>query len=160
MFGWIDGGNNSRDDEEMAATRTTEYAVRALVVLQLGSSENRVWQAAELARISGTPPKFLEQVLRLLRKGGLVRSRRGSGGGYELARPAEKIMMDEIIRLFDGGAEPISKSGDPFRVEWSRLKAESENAAMGVMKKESLAKLADRIRSSRWATSRITEYQI
>jgi len=144
----------------MAATRTTEYAVRALVALQLGSTENRVWQAAELARISGTPPKFLEQVLRRLRKGGLIRSRRGSGGGYELARPADKIMMDEIIRLFDGGAEPVPKSGDPFRVEWSKLKLESENAAMGVMKKESLAKLADRIGSNRWTPNRMTEYQI
>ena len=99
-------------------------------------------------------------MLRLLRKGGLVRSRRGSGGGYELARPAEKIMIDEIIQLIDGGSEPVPKSGDPFRMEWSRLKAESENAAMGVMRKESLAKLAERIRSSRWATNRITEYQI
>lgn len=98
----------------MAATRTTEYAVRALVALQLGSTENRVWQAAELARISGTPPKFLEQVLRLLRKGGLIRSRRGSGGGYELARPADKIMMDEIIRLFDGGQNQSPKAAILF----------------------------------------------
>lgn len=144
----------------MAATRTTEYAVRALVALQLGSGENRFRQAAELARISGTPPKFLEQVLRLLCKGGLIRSRRGAGGGYELARPGEKIMMDEIIQLIDGGTEPILKSGEPFRVEWSKLKGESDRAALAVMGKESLEKFADRIRNSRWATHRGTEYQI
>lgn len=144
----------------MAATRTTEYAVRALVAMQLGSGEDRVWQAARLAKISGTPPKFLEQVLRLLRKGGLIRSRRGSGGGYELARPAEKIMMDEIIRLIDGPAEPVMKSGEAFRVEWSKLKAEAENAFLEVMGKESLAKLVERIRSSRSLAARGSEYQI
>lgn len=144
----------------MAATRTTEYAVRALVAMQLGSAENRVWQAAELARISGTPPKFLEQVLRLLCKGGLIRSRRGAGGGYELARTADRIMMDEVIQLIDGGVEPILKSGDPFRVEWSKLKGQADRAALEVMGKESLEKFSDRIRNSRLASHRGTEYQI
>ena len=144
----------------MAATRTTEYAVRALVAMLGGSGEDQVWQAARLAKISGTPPKFLEQVLRLLRKGGLIRSRRGSGGGYELARPANKIMMDEIIQLIDGPKEAVIKSGEPFRVEWSKLKAEADNAFLEVMGKESLARFVERVRTHRPAVSRGSEYQI
>ncbi|NDH86581.1 hypothetical protein EBY67_05970, partial [bacterium] len=47
----------------MAATRTTEYAVRALVVLALEGRSGQVKHAAALAQMSGTPAKFMEQVL-------------------------------------------------------------------------------------------------
>jgi DNA-binding IscR family transcriptional regulator len=64
----------------MAATRTSDYAVRALVALALDGESGGVKRAAALAQISGTPGKFMEQVLRWLRQGGFVVSRRGSGG--------------------------------------------------------------------------------
>lgn len=144
----------------MAANRTTEYAVRALVVLALEGGQGRVRQAAELARHSGTPPKFLEQVLRILGKGGLVRSRRGPGGGYELARPAGRITMAEVLQLIQGEPEPAAPRGDPLRLEWSGLMARAEQSARTVLEEETLAAFADRVRLRRVQSQRGNEYQI
>ena len=83
--------------KNMAVNRTTEYAVRALVVLALEGGQGRIRQAASLAKASGTPGKFMEQVLRTLKKGGFVVSRRGSGGGYDLAKPPEQIRLGDAL---------------------------------------------------------------
>lgn len=45
---------------------------------------------------------YLEELVRVLREGGMVRSARGRSGGYVLAKPLEQITMGEIIRLLDG----------------------------------------------------------
>src|SRR5882672_7903276 len=48
------------------------------------------------------PRKFVETILVELRQAGLVRSRRGTDGGYSLTRPANAISLGEIIRVMDG----------------------------------------------------------
>lgn len=45
---------------------------------------------------------YLEELVRVLREGGMVRSARGRSGGYVLAKPLEQITMGTIIRLLDG----------------------------------------------------------
>jgi Rrf2 family cysteine metabolism transcriptional repressor len=54
------------------------------------------------------PVKFLEQIFSRLKTHGIIESRRGSGGGYLLAKPPEKISVGDIIRLIEGPTEPIS----------------------------------------------------
>ena len=144
----------------MAATRTTEYAVRALVALALEGGSGRVKQAASLAQVSGTPGKFMEQVLRLLRQGGFIVSRRGSGGGYELARPAEKIRMSEVVEWVDGKGRGRDETRDVLGEAWGKLRKESEAAASRVLAAESLAKLAERVQAKLAAKGKTTEYQI
>lgn len=62
------------------------------------------------------PVKFLEQILLELRRSGLLRSRRGVGGGYQLNRNPQEISLGEILRIIDGTFEPISCTpGDPER---------------------------------------------
>lgn len=146
--------------ETMAANRTTEYAVRALTVLALEGNRSRVWQAAELAKISGTPPKFLEQVLRILGKGGLVRSRRGAGGGYELARPAVEIRMGEIVRLMEKEAEDLPRRGDPVGEEWARMRRKAREASDDVFRGDTLEKFVERVKGRILATGKASEYQI
>lgn len=157
----VDVANNPRDDGGMAATRTTDYAVRALVALALEGESGKVKRASALALASGTPGKFMEQVMRWLRQGGFVVSRRGSGGGYELARPAEKIRMSEVVAWVDGrGVGRGEGRGDAVGEVWGKLQKDAASAASKVLAAETLGRLAERVRAKMTAKGRTTEYQI
>ncbi|MGH6957041.1 MAG: RrF2 family transcriptional regulator [Caulobacteraceae bacterium] len=78
----------------------TRYALRALV--ELAKAEGAQLTAAELAERADAPRKFLEAILLELARRGLVVSRRGKLGGYNLARPAGEISFAEVIRAVDG----------------------------------------------------------
>ncbi len=81
-------------------TARVDYAVRTL--LELAAAGEGPAKAESLARAQAIPHKFLEAVLADLRRGGLVRSRRGPEGGYWLARPADEISIADIIRTVEG----------------------------------------------------------
>jgi len=145
----------------MAAIRTTEYAVRALVALALEGESGKVKRASALAQVSGTPGKFMEQVLRWLRQGGFVVSRRGSGGGYELARPAEKIRMSEVVAWVDGRGQGREEGrGDAVGEVWRKLQKDAASAASKVLAEETLGRLAERVKAKAAAKGKTTEYQI
>jgi Rrf2 family protein len=82
-------------------SRKAEYALRAVVILA-AAPEDRPLQIQDLAATGGIPAKFLEQILLTLKRGGLLRSKRGVGGGYQLAKPARAITVGEIIERIDG----------------------------------------------------------
>ncbi|NLU83514.1 Rrf2 family transcriptional regulator [Rhodococcus sp. HNM0569] len=84
----------------MHITARVDYAVRALVELAAAAPEPR--KADAVAKAQHVPFKFLETVLSDLRRGELVRSRRGPDGGYWLARPAEQISVADVIRTVEG----------------------------------------------------------
>ena len=56
----------------------------------------------DIAERTGLPQPYLEQILLALKGAGLVRSKRGVGGGYVLARPASEIRLSDIISAVDG----------------------------------------------------------
>jgi len=147
----------------MGTNRTTEYAVRALVVLALEGGQGRIRQAASLAKASGTPAKFMEQVLRTLKKGGFVVSRRGAGGGYDLARSPERISLGEVVAWMQGGEEGVDNSpsaSGPLGEEWKRLRREAEMARDAVFQKESLRDLMEKVQARMAGKGRGSEYQI
>jgi Rrf2 family protein len=86
-------------------TTRSEYALLALIHLARARGPAYV-SAVSISEAQGLPPKFLEQLLLVLKRGGLVKSQKGQRGGYKLARPAEKISLAEIIRLLDGALAP------------------------------------------------------
>jgi len=94
-------------------TRRSEYALLALVHLARARGESYVAVAA-MAEAQGLPPKFLEQLLMALKRGGLVKSRKGPHGGYRLARPAGRITLAEVIRLLDGALAPTESVSTYF----------------------------------------------
>jgi len=55
-----------------------------------------------LATAQGIPQNFLENILTELRRSGLVRTRRGAEGGYQLARPATEISVADVLRAVEG----------------------------------------------------------
>lgn len=79
-----------------------DYASRALLSLALRSDLSQPTSVRDLAEKTGLPQPYLEQILLSLKGVGLVRSKRGVGGGYVLARPAEDITLAEIVAAVDG----------------------------------------------------------
>jgi Rrf2 family protein len=62
----------------------------------------------EIAAKENIPLPFLEQIFLQLREAGLVDGKRGKGGGFFLAKPANNITLAEVVRLIDGPLAPIS----------------------------------------------------
>jgi Rrf2 family protein len=77
-------------------SQTTEYALRAMVWLAL--SPDTLVSTGSLAEHTRVPEHYLAKVLQQLSSARLIKGRRGVGGGYMLARPAEQIAVSEIVR--------------------------------------------------------------
>lgn len=64
-------------------------------------------QVSEIARVQQIPVKYLEQLIRTLKKADLVTSVRGSKGGHHLNEKPEKITVGQIVRLFEGQTDLV-----------------------------------------------------
>jgi Rrf2 family protein len=84
----------------MQIPRKIEYALRAMI--NLADRPAGVANGMEIATQEHIPKYFLEKVIRELQRGGLVRARRGPGGGYQLARPPDSISFRDIIEAVEG----------------------------------------------------------
>jgi len=62
---------------------------------------------ADLARNENVPKKFLEFILLSLRKGGVLQSKVGKGGGYYLSLPPAKISIGMVVRILEGDLAPV-----------------------------------------------------
>ena len=91
----------------MIFTTKAEYGVRLLVELGRQGSQSPVALKA-IADAEGLPLAYLERIVALLKKAGLVESQRGAHGGYRLARPAAEITMDEAVLALEGVVAPMS----------------------------------------------------
>jgi Rrf2 family protein len=87
-------------------TNKAKYGLKAMVHLaELPAGGGT--SIAEVAEANALPKKFLEAILVDLRNAGFVKSRKGRGGGYALAKTAEDIRVGDIIRALDGPLAPI-----------------------------------------------------
>jgi len=79
-----------------------DYASRALLSLALHCAEERPTTVSEIAERTALPQPYLEQILLALKGAGLVKSKRGVGGGYLLSRPPSEISLADIVSAVDG----------------------------------------------------------
>jgi Rrf2 family protein len=79
-----------------------DYASRALLSLALHQDSSVPTSVRDIAERTGLPQPYLEQILLALKGAGLVRSKRGVGGGYVLARDSSEITLSEIVSAVDG----------------------------------------------------------
>ena len=86
----------------MRVSTRGDYASRALLSLALHGDLTTPTSVRDLAGRTGLPQPYLEQILLSLKGVGLVRSKRGVGGGYVLARPTSDITLAEIVAAVDG----------------------------------------------------------
>lgn len=84
-----------------------QYAVRAMVDLALNSAGKPV-SLREIAQREGIPLNYLEQLFFRLKRGNLVQSVRGPGGGYVLARLGSRIKVGEIVATVEEPLNPVS----------------------------------------------------
>ena len=74
----------------------------------------------DIAERQNISKKYLEQIIPILNKSGILRTVRGAQGGYMLAKAPEKISVGEILRLTEGSLEPVScLDEDPAECERS-----------------------------------------
>lgn len=79
----------------------SRYAVRALLELALYHGKGPLMMQT-IAEKQGVSRKYLDAIFTSLKTAGLVRSRRGAGGGHMLAREPHEIHLDEVFRALDG----------------------------------------------------------
>ncbi len=79
-----------------------DYASRALLSLALHTGQTNPTSVRDIAERTGLPQPYLEQILLALKGAGLVRSKRGVGGGYVLARSPEAITVGQIVSAVEG----------------------------------------------------------
>ncbi len=84
----------------MRLTAKVDYALRAACALAAAEPDSLTSEV--VAARESIPQRFLEGILRDLRRGGLVDSRRGPEGGHRLAVPASELSIADIIRVVDG----------------------------------------------------------
>ena len=115
----------------MRVSAKADYAIRAAV--ELAAAGGGPLKAERIAQAQEIPIKFLENIMADLRQSGLVRSQRGSEGGYWLARPAEEINLAQVVRAVEGPlanvrgrrSEEVEFSGTaaPLREVWIAVRA-------------------------------------
>jgi Rrf2 family protein len=130
----------------MRVSAKADYAVRAMV--QLASEDEGPVKGERISDSQEIPVKFLENILGELRHAGLVRSQRGTEGGYWLAKPAEEVTVADVIRAVEGplasvrGEPPeslrYSGSAEPLGRLWVAVRANLR----GVLESVTLADIA------------------
>ena len=116
-----------------------KYATRALLDLALHHNEEPVL-LKDIARRQQISLSYLEHLITPLVAGGIVRSTRGTKGGFSLAKSSEKIRLNEVIQLLEGSLDPSECVTNPevcsrsescvTRDVWSELR-EAINGVLG-----------------------------
>lgn len=86
------------------------YGLRALIDLAEYSEVEPV-SISSIAERQNLSERYLEQLMSLLKKAGLVKSIRGAGGGYVLARDMRDISVGDVLRALEGSLEPVECTG-------------------------------------------------
>lgn len=89
-------------------TQKTKYALKALTALaDERAGDANALTIEQIAERSGAPKRFLEHILLDLKRAGLIGSRRGRKGGYELIKESRRVSLAEVLRLIDGPLAPL-----------------------------------------------------
>jgi Rrf2 family transcriptional regulator, cysteine metabolism repressor len=127
------------------------YAMQALIVLARHYSDDVV-KIHVIAEEEELPEKFLEAILRDLKRGRFVTSIRGANGGYKLNRPPDKIILGDVLRTIDGPLAPFEDAEslrhrvktDPKHRPLFRVLLEVRDATSRILDHTSLADLCRR----------------
>jgi Rrf2 family protein len=85
----------------MKVSAQEEYGLRCLMQMARGGAEKSL-SITEISRAEGLSAPNVAKLMRIMRLGGLVSSVRGQAGGYALARPAEDITLDQVLKVLGG----------------------------------------------------------
>ena len=92
----------------MKVTYKGDYALKSLLDLSFNYGSSEVVPLSDISGRQNIPAKYLEQIMLVLKGAGYVKSKRGVGGGFSLAKHPRDITVGEIIKLIEGPIEPIA----------------------------------------------------
>ncbi len=99
----------------MKLSNKGRYGVRAMFDIAFHGSEKSS-QIKDIAERQAIPPRFLEQIFQDLKRAGLVSSKRGPRGGYQLAQSSADITLAHVVRALEGPLNLESAEGDSLDV--------------------------------------------
>ena len=121
-----------KSNPSMQLTRAADYAVRVMIHLATLPEEERALLPT-LALATGAPSSFLSKVLQTLARSGLIASRRGQLGGFEILTRGRRASIREVIEAIDGpiclnvclqhGKSCSRKSWGPAHLVWAQAQA-------------------------------------
>jgi Rrf2 family cysteine metabolism transcriptional repressor len=114
----------------MRLTTKSEYSLLALIHIARHTPRGFA-KIEDICKEYQIPKKYLEQLLMILKRSGYLRTKRGAGGGYGLAKSASKISIADIIRLMDGALAPTESVSMYFYSETPLMR---EKKIMAVFK--------------------------
>jgi Rrf2 family protein len=123
-----------------------EYALKAMLDLSLQPAR-RIVPIQEIATRQGIPQRYLEQVLQALKRAGLLASRRGAAGGYQLARAPEDITAGDVLRAVEGAHAPFEARDPGRRGDLAQLWEEIGRGVSEVVDRLTFGELAERARA-------------
>ncbi|KAB8330933.1 Rrf2 family transcriptional regulator [Scytonema tolypothrichoides VB-61278] len=130
----------------------SEYAILALIELATHYQSGEPLQIRQIATQQNIPDRYLEQLLATLRRGGILKSQRGSKGGYLLAREPWKITLFEILNCLEGLEVRSDDDINPKTLDTGVVEdvwLEARLAANAVLQKYTLAELCEKRDSRR-----------
>ena len=133
--------------------------------------DNRLVLIADLANTEKIPRKFLECILLALRKGGLLLSRTGKGGGYRLAHEPSEITIASVIRILEGGFSLVhclnenglntcEEGNEPACCGIHLIMSDVKNAITSVLEATTIADMIHKAETESFRKSQIIDYSI
>lgn len=83
------------------------YALEALVILSLKNQDDKNVSLTEISAETSLSQRYLDQLFRELKSSGIVISKKGKNGGYQLNKPVEEITVGDILRSVEGSLAPV-----------------------------------------------------
>ena len=133
----------------MKVSARDEYACSAVLELALNYDSEAPIRVQDIAQRQSIPMKFLFQIMQILKRVDIVRSRRGTEGGFTLTRPPSQITVGDVILAMSGPFVQLSsldngKDSSHFKPIW----ADVDRAIAGVLNNVTFEELVRRERSS------------
>jgi len=134
----------------MQITRASDYAVRVMIHLA-GLPPGSTVRQSVLSRATDVSGHFLSKVLQQLVRSGLIRSQRGSGGGFALAVPAASVSLLDVVQAIEGPIrlnQCLEEGPSCERKSWCpahRVWADAQAAVVSILGAASMASLASQV---------------
>jgi Rrf2 family protein len=134
----------------MKLSTRSRYGTRLLVDLARHNDQAPI-QIGEISKRQGISVKYLEQLIRPLKKAGYVTSVRGAKGGHVLAKKPEQIKLGDIVRLFETHSDLVDCISSPEKCDMSdecRVRLVWQEATAVLFRKLDSTSIADLVKET------------